>query len=147
MTVVGVGTFGAMVYGCGNTEETKKDAKSEAKRQVSSLCGSGGTTTGEGTGDGNSWIYVGENGETYTVTLEPPKVNASMTDSHLEWFEMINPWTKKFHRFTLDDISGNELAWLTGLCFYYKHLSQKHELVAAKLKVWHVYVGGNSVKK
>jgi hypothetical protein len=129
-------------------ENTKKEAKKAANNWVCSVGGgtrgSSGEGDGDGDGDGNKWTYTGEDGKIYEITLEPPKINASMIDGHLEYFEMINPWTNEFHRFTLDDISGNELAWLTGLCFYDKRLSQKHELVAAQLKAWHVYLGGNS---
>jgi len=31
-----------------------------------------------------------------------------------------------------------------GLYFFESELSQKHELVAAALKIWHVYLGENS---
>ena len=87
---------------------------------------------------------MGADGKIYKLEIEPPAINASIQNGCLEYFEVVNPWTDEFHRFTLDDISENELSWLAGLCFYDPHLSQKHELVMAQLKTWHVYIGGDS---
>jgi hypothetical protein len=72
-------------------------------------------------------------------------INALVVNGHIEYLEEINPWTNEFHRFTQGEISVNALAWLSEICFYDETLSQSHELVVAQLKVWNVYLGGNSV--
>ena len=122
-------------------QRSKKDAQAAGRTMVNRIkCQSVG-----GGGNNNSGgIYVGEDGKIYRLEIRPPAINASIVDGHLEYFEVINPWTDEFHRFTTDEISENELSWLAGLCFYDETLSQKYELVATQLKTWHVYLGGNS---
>jgi len=122
----------------------REDSEKKANKKANGFVCSTGGGTGTGIGTGNSWTYVGENGETFEVTITPPKVNASIIDGHLEYSEIINPWTNEFHRFTSNEISQNELAWLTGLCFFDGSLSEEHKLVATMLKVLGVYLGGNS---
>ncbi|MDR0604894.1 MAG: hypothetical protein LBG80_11390 [Bacteroidales bacterium] len=141
------------VVGSG-TEDTKRDAKRAGRTFVNTIpCDTSTSPNGDDylDGDGKIYkgedrrIYRGEDGKIYRIGIDPPCINASIANGKLEHFEIINPWTDEFHCFTVDEISENELSWLAGLCFYDATLSKKHELVAAQLKVWHTYLGGDSV--
>jgi hypothetical protein len=91
--------------------------------------------------------YEGEDGKIYKVEIIPPAINASIANGHLDSVAFPDPWTDEYSSFTSNEISENELSWILGLCFYDEILSQEYELVAAQLKVWGIYLGGNSIDK
>jgi len=110
---------------------TKREAKAEAKKIVCSTA----------PGGGNNYIV--------SIMSEDPdnlqgSINALVVNGCMVYLDEINPWTNTFHRFTQNDISANALAWLSEICFYDETLSQAYELVTAQLKVWDVYLGGDS---
>jgi hypothetical protein len=112
-------------------EYGRKEAKKKAKEIVCS------------TGNSSGSNYI-------TIRLEDSQelilgnINAFVVDGFMEYLEEVNPWTNEYHRLTNDEISANALAWLSEVCLYDETLSLEHELVAAQLKVWDIYFGGNS---
>ena len=118
-------------------ENTKRDAKKMGNRAAEDLCIS--------TSQSSHGEYEGEDGKIYNVEILPPAINASIVNGHLDSVEFVDPWTDEYSSFTSNEISENELSWILGLCFYDEILSQEYELVAAQLKVWGIYLGGNSI--
>jgi hypothetical protein len=121
------------VFKEGSIENTRRQAKRAIKNVVCSLPPS------------SKNIYV-------TLMIQDSynlqgNINALIANGRIEYLDEINPWTNTFHRFTRNDISPNVLSWLSEIYFYDETLSRIDELVAAQLKVWGVYLGGNSVSE
>ena len=109
---------------------TKKEAKKAAK---------------------NACKLLPNGGNNYEISIMSPflddpqgSLKALVINGHIEYLDVINPWTDEFQSFTQDDISANALAWLSEICDYPATLSSV-EKVVAQLKVWDIYLGGNTI--
>jgi len=80
------------------------------------------------------------------IVIMPPKINATIINGRMAYFEMINPWTEQFHTLIASEVSENELFWIAGIGCYDDSLSSSLKRVVAMLKVWDVYLGGDSEK-
>ena len=72
-------------------------------------------------------------------------LNALIVNDMIVYIDVIDIWTNEFRRFTRNDISANALAWLSEICDYNETSLTTVNKVVAQLKVWGVYLGGNSV--
>jgi len=110
---------------------TKKEAKKAAKGACSIIL----------QGSGNIYVSI------MSPFLDDPQgsLNTLFVDGFIKYLDVINPWTDEFHRFTQDDISVNALAWLSEICDYDEASLSQVNKVVAQLKVWDVYLGGNSM--
>ena len=115
----------------GNVENTKREAKREADRYRCESLENGDITPDDDT----------------EISITAPHINANIENGSLIGSDFINPWTNEMQHFSANEISENELAWLAGLCFFDHSASQDCELLIAKLKVWNVYLGGNSMQE
>ena len=102
--------------------------------------GVNGVVCGLPPGKGNIYVSI--------MSQSPDNLNGSfnalISDDCIVYLEEVNPWTNRFQRFTQREMSKNVLAWLSDICDYDESLSPVHELVIAQLKVWDVYLGGNT---
>ena len=79
------------------------------------------------------------------ITIDPPLINAEVVNGHLCSFEMDN-WQGKICKFTTSEIDENTAFWIFGLDCFDSNVSSPAKLVAAMLKIWGLYRGGNCKK-
>jgi hypothetical protein len=83
----------------------------------------------------------------WSENIEEPRgnMNALIVNGSMVYLDEIDPWTNEFKRFTQDDISSNALAWLSEICDYNEADLSPVDKVVAQLKVWDIYLGGNTI--